>query len=111
MASLLNASNITSLPSNYKPIEYLRRANSLTGNKNEKSFQAICIQLEQFIKELPLEKRQLHKDEIYNFVVNKTSRHEKVLIKLIDSKEHPDITKATLNEYRLNVLKLLNSYF
>lgn len=108
MAALLRANQITALPSSYKPIQYLRRSNSITGHRTAKTFTAVADQLERFVHEVSPENRKLHKDKIVSFLTRKISQYETLLQKFVDSKDHPDITEKTLFEYRTKTSKLVS---
>ena len=50
MSVLWNAEKITALPPSYRPVEYLRRASSSTGQRTAQSFLDVLAQLRRFIE-------------------------------------------------------------
>lgn len=106
MAALFEADKITALPSSLEPIEYLRRSNSITGRRTEKTFFSVLAQLERFLLEISPEKRALHKEKIDALVKRKIAQYETLLEGLIGRE---DLTSDTLNEYRIKSAKLRNS--
>jgi len=110
MAALFNAKKITALSSSYKPVEYLRRSNSITGHRTEKTFIAVTTQLERFVHEISPENRNLHKDKILKFIKRKLLQYEKLLETLVNSRDHPDTTEETLLQYRTMASELINSF-
>jgi glycosyltransferase involved in cell wall biosynthesis len=106
MAALLNASKITAFPSDYKPIRYLRRAQSSTGRRTAAAFDAVLTQLERFIDAVDPVKKQEHPDAIEAFVLRKIDQYEILLQKLISEGKHDDLTEQTREKYRERASRL-----
>jgi len=99
MAALLNASKITSFPSDYKPIQYLRRSHSITGQRSAATF----------VEEVDSSKRIECFDMVKAFLLRKINQYENLLKQLISTKQYPDLTEETLKEYQIRATQLLNN--
>jgi len=109
MAVLLNASKITSFPAYYKPIRYLRRAQSITGKRSAATFDAVLTQLETFIKEVDSIKKIEYYFMIKAFLERKIDQYEDLLKQLVSEKQHSDLTEKTLEAYQKRAAQLLNN--
>ncbi len=108
MAALFNADAITALPSTYKPIQHLRRAQSTTGRRTAKTFQDVLTQLEKCVHEILVKKRIEQKRTLIAFLQRKIAQYEALLQQLVSSTEHPDITEDTLTEYRFKAAEIIS---
>lgn len=109
MATLLNASRITSFPADYKPIRYLRRAQSITGKRSAATFDAVLTQLETFIKEVDSSKKVEYHYMIIAFLQRKIDQYENLLKELVVARQHSDLTEETLEAYQQRATQLLNN--
>lgn len=109
MAALLNASKITAFASEYKPIQYLRRANSITGKRSAATFEAVLTQLQMFVDQVDADKKIIYHDMIKAFVRRKIEQYENLLIQLISAKQHVDLSEETLEVYQKRAGQLLDA--
>ena len=107
MAALLNASKITAFASDYKPIRYLRRSNSITGKRSAATFEAVLTQLQMFVDQVDADKKIIYHDMVTSFVQRKIEQYENLLIQLISAKQHLDLSEETLEVYRKRSAQLL----
>lgn len=68
IAALLNSKKITAFPSKYRPIEYLRHAQSATGKRNAQTFTSIIKQLHCMLDHLQEEILERYKKELDSVV-------------------------------------------
>ena len=109
MAALLEVNNITALPAKNKPIQYLRRSNSVCGQRKSNNFiNDIPYQLKKFFdtvlersmhQQHQLQKLQMAK----SFVSKKLTQYLKLLEKIVKAKHNPEINQNTLNIYRQKI--------
>jgi hypothetical protein len=109
MAALLNASKITALPAEYKPIRYLRRADSSTGRRTASTFDAVLTQLERFVEEVDLVKKPEHRDGVKAFVLRKVDQYGTLLEGLVSKGEQADLTEQTPETYQARASGLIKS--
>ncbi len=107
MAALLRAKKIAAMPSSYKPITYLRRAHSITGQRTAKSFFDVLKQLEKFIAVVPEKEREKYKNQINDFVKRKIDQYRAILKTLVGSADHNDITPEVLDLYNKKASEIL----
>jgi hypothetical protein len=114
MASLLEVQTITALPSEYEPIQYLRRSSSICGQRTVRHFtNDIPVQLRKFFK-VVLEKSQDTKEQprklqmAKEFIDLKLSQYERSLGSLIEAKSQPGIMPEVLLLYLTEVKELKN---
>jgi glycosyltransferase involved in cell wall biosynthesis len=107
MANLISAQKITAFPSNYKPIKYLRHDISINGQRNVKTFSDVISQLEKFKSYISISNQQKFKSEIHDFLNRKLQQYRLLLVNLVDTLDHPDITKEVLDNYNMQAQQLL----
>ena len=106
MASLLEVNTITALPAENEPIQYLRRSNSICGQRKSKNFtNDIPNQLTKFF-DVVLENSMHQKDQLQKvemaqkFVSRKLMQYLDILEKIIEAKSNANIDQKTLEIYR-----------
>jgi len=118
MAALLFANRITALAPNEQPILYLRRSTSICGQRSHENFAThIPLQLSEFfnvvLKEVDGQVQQLVKLKMaQQFVINKLSQYENMLVKFVEDKSFADISMHTMTSFlhqRVTLINVMNA--
>lgn len=106
MAALLEANNITALPATNEPIQYLRRKDSVCGQRKSNNFtNDIPYQLKKFFDTV-LEHSMHQQDQLQklqmakSFVSKKLIQYLELLEKIVEAKHNPEINQNTLKIYQ-----------
>lgn len=86
MLALVNAQKVVSFPSSYQPIRYLRRENSITGQRKAADFMNVLGQLECFVEGLKSEQILKNKAKICMFLESKKDQYRNLMVQLMDNK-------------------------
>jgi len=105
MSALFNADRITGFHPDYKPLSYLRRANSLTGNRTPQTFIDITNRLQEFKNNVDLNNPSIA-NASSQFLTNKVNQYRLLLESIIQDKSNPTITQDVLTRYNLDTLSL-----
>lgn len=114
MATLLKARKITALPADKEPIQYLRRSDSICGQRKAINFtQDIPTQLKKFFDTVleqskhasPEEKNQKRK-LAQEFVHKKIEQYFSTLKTILENKSYPEINAETFVIYQEKVTEL-----
>jgi glycosyltransferase involved in cell wall biosynthesis len=106
MAVLLSAKKITALPSTYSPLTYVRRAQSITGKRTQKTFTDVLAQLERFVTCLDDVTRSQFASEIQAFVLRKVNQYREILKQRLAA-EDPNFSLEFLDKYNQDAAKVL----
>jgi glycosyltransferase involved in cell wall biosynthesis len=108
MAALLEAKRVTVLPPDLEPVQFLRRSDSITGQRKESNFtHDIPTQLKRFFDSVYASRAKQPDFEKYllmaqNFVSAKFAQYTMTLEKLIAT-GYPGLDQATMTAYKLKV--------